>query len=57
MQAWAGRGHDMNDDHLIADTDTRREWVEPDLFELKISDTAFNPRVGRDGGFADCSLS
>ena len=33
-------------------------WIEPEMHELDVKDSANNPHVGGDaGGFADCSLS
>lgn len=33
-------------------------WIEPEMHELDVKDSANNPHVGHDaGGFADCSLS
>lgn len=33
------------------------EWVEPEVRVLAVTETAFNPGIGGDGGGADCSLS
>lgn len=38
--------------------DTRIAWVEPEMIELNVTETANRPRFGRDGGvYADCLRS
>lgn len=38
--------------------DTRMEWVEPELRQLDVRETAANPLSGTDGGaFTDCTRS
>lgn len=33
------------------------EWIEPEVRVLAVTETAFNPGSGGDGGIADCSAS
>lgn len=46
-------------DKLISqDQQARREWVEPDVSELTVSETSVFPARGGDGGrFVDCTRS
>jgi hypothetical protein len=39
--------------------DTRKPWIEPEVRELEVRETAAQPHVGGDGNFAypDCNLS
>ena len=49
----------LNDDKNMQ-VDTRIEWVEPEMIELNVTETAQRPRLGGDGGFQgnpDCSRS
>lgn len=47
----------MNNENNSATAD-RRAWIEPDVSELKVSQTEGFPNRGRDGGrFVDCTRS
>jgi len=43
---------------IVVDEQARREWVEPDVSELAVSETSGFPGRGGDGGrFVDCTRS
>lgn len=48
----------MSNDINPGGENARRAWVQPEVAELKVAETAFFPGRGGDGGrFVDCTRS